>query len=78
MALPPQMSRQDLAAPNSVVVSPLVGVTVIPAVALVLAIGCFAALVYYNVVMFGVFAAIMLGSFAVFRIFGPDEAPDPA
>ena len=50
----------------------------LPAVALVLAIGCLGAVTYYNRAMFGVFVAIMLGSYLLFRIVGPQSREDGA
>ncbi|EDM74705.1 probable ethanolamin permease [Plesiocystis pacifica SIR-1] len=47
------------------------GYPVVPAVALVLAVGCFAALVYYNLALFGVFAAVVGVSYGLFKVFGP-------
>ena len=50
----------------------------LPAIALVIAIGCLAAVTYYNLAMAGVFAGIMLGSFLLFRVVGPQAGEDNA
>jgi ethanolamine permease len=50
------------------------GYPFVPALALVLALGCLGALVYYNLAMFGVFAAIVGGSYLAFLLLKPAEA----
>jgi ethanolamine permease len=46
------------------------GYPVVPAVALVLSVGCLATMIYFNKLLFGIFCAMMAAAFLLWKLFG--------
>jgi len=43
---------------------------VVPAIALVLSLGCMATMIYFNLLLFGIFVAMLAVAFLLWKLFG--------
>lgn len=46
------------------------GYPVVPAIALILSLGCLVTMIYFNLVLFGIFVAMLAIAFVLWKLFG--------